>query len=283
MTIIDNPAEPFFFTGSATSILLIHGFMGLPGELRPLGQFLAERGYTIAGPLLARHGQHPDALYRVRWPEWYDSVVAAYRALQAQDKRVIVAGYSLGGLLALHLAAHEPIAGIVTLAAALNLAGGWPLRTLPVTRYVMPWFYPMRRANFNDPLLRTDLAQKMGQVDFDDPAVVAQLRATIRIPTGAIHEIVRLARIVQRDLPRVTAPALVLQGRQDQTVLPGSADAIMQRIGSRDKQMRWFERSGHLLPNDVEHEAVWQSIAEWLALHDFAATSATQAPATILK
>lgn len=264
---IVQAAQPFWIDGGTTGLLLIHGFGGLPGEMRPLGAFLAARGYTVAGPLLARHGRHPDEMYNVRWAEWYASVEEAFAELERRCERVFVIGYSLGGLLALRLAAQHQTAGVITLAAALQLNGGWPLRLLPVARYAMPWFYPMRAADFRDPRLRDDLSSKIGAIDFDDPAVIKQLRDSIRIPTGAIYELVRLSRLVWRELPGITVPALVLQGRRDETVLPISAEQILAAIGSRDKQIAWFDRSGHLLPNDVEQHAVHTTIAEWLERH----------------
>lgn len=260
-------AQPFWLPGGTTGILLIHGFLGLPDELRPLGDDLARRGYTVSGMLLARHGQAPAALYQVRWPEWYASAEAALRELEARCARVVVIGYSLGGLIALRLAAERPVAGVITLAAALELAGGWPLRTLPVARYVMPWFYPMRGANFNDPKIRADLVEKMGEINWEDPAVVAQLRSTIRIPTGAIYELVRLSQRVRRDLPRITQPTLIIHGRRDATIQPRSADQIYARLGANDKRLVWFERSGHQLPNDVERDEVQRTIAGWLSEH----------------
>lgn len=260
-------ARPFWIEGGPIGVLLIHGFMGLPGELRSLGDDLARRGYTVSGMLLARHGQHPAALYNVRWQEWYSSAQSALHELQHRCRQVIVIGYSLGGLLALRLAAEHQPAGVVTLAAALELAGGWPLRTLPVARYLMPWFYPMRRADFSDPGLRADLAEKMGEINWEDPAVLEQLRATIRIPTGAIYEVMRLGQRVRRDLPRVRQPLLIVQGRRDTTVVPRSAEQLYARAGSADKQLAWFERSGHLLPNDVERAAVWQTVGGWIEQH----------------
>jgi carboxylesterase len=259
-----NGAEAFWIEGGPVGALLIHGFMGLPGELRPLGESLAAHGLTVGSVLLARHGQNPETMAGVRWREWYLSARESLAELQRHCERVVVIGYSMGGLLALRLAAHESIDGVITLAGALQLAGGWQLRVLPVARYAMPWFYPLQNADFRDSRLRADLAEKMGAVDFDDPAVVAGLKRSIRIPTAAIHELVKLGASVRRDLPRVHVPALVLQGRRDETVLPQSAPAIYDRLGSDDKELAWFERSGHLLPNDVERAAVERKISDWI-------------------
>ena len=260
-------AQPFFFPGNKTGLLLVHGLVGLPRELLPLGQRLAEQGYTVSSVLLAGHGQHPEALSGVRWEEWYSSVETAWHELQQRCDQIIPIGYSLGGLLALHLAARQKVSSVITLSAALHLAGGWPLRLLPVGRYLIPWFYPMRNADFNDARIRADLIDKLGSVDFDDPVVVQQLRTNIRIPTSAIHALIRCGQHVRRELPNINVPVLVLQGRRDEVVLPVSAEQIYAQLASPEKQLIWFEHSGHELPNGVELEDVVACISQWLVRH----------------
>jgi len=70
---------------------------------------------------------------------------------------------------------------------------------------------------------------------------------------------------VRREAKQITVPALVLQGKRDQIVLPVSAERLIAALGSRDKHMVWFERCGHQLPSDVEHQQVFATIAAWLA------------------
>ena len=49
-------AEPFYFPGNSTGCLLIHGFTGAPTEMRPLGEYLAENGFSVLGVRLSGHG-----------------------------------------------------------------------------------------------------------------------------------------------------------------------------------------------------------------------------------
>lgn len=257
-------AQPFTFEGGSTGVLLVHGFGGIPAELRTLGEFLARQGYTVHSVLLARHGQMPEALRGIRWPEWSQSVEAAYHELRARCTHMVVLGFSLGSLLALHLAAHQPVDGVITLAPAMLLQGGWPLRLLPVAHHIVRWYYPFQFANFTDPKIRAMISEKGGDMDWNDPTTIKKLRTGVRIPTSAINEIVRLSQQVRRELPHVRVPALVLQGRRDHVVVPAGAEQVLAGLGSQDKQLVWFEQSRHELMADVEHQQVFQTIAAWL-------------------
>jgi alpha-beta hydrolase superfamily lysophospholipase len=52
---------PFFLhsPGSDTGVLLIHGLMAAPEEVREWAQFLYEKGLTVYAPRLAGHGTSP--------------------------------------------------------------------------------------------------------------------------------------------------------------------------------------------------------------------------------
>ena len=40
-------------------VLLVHGFTGAPPSMRPWGEFLLSKGYTVRVPLLPGHGTKP--------------------------------------------------------------------------------------------------------------------------------------------------------------------------------------------------------------------------------
>ncbi|WP_390479735.1 alpha/beta hydrolase, partial [Frankia casuarinae] len=49
-------AEPFEFEGGSVGVLLVHGFTGSPGSMRPWGEYLSAVGLTVSCPLLPGHG-----------------------------------------------------------------------------------------------------------------------------------------------------------------------------------------------------------------------------------
>jgi len=71
------------------------------------------------------------------------------------------------------------------------------------------------------------------------------LHSYARRPTVCIESLMQLLRVVEAELPRVTAPALITHGRGDRTVDVGNAPFILANLGSVDKQLVWFESSAH--------------------------------------
>ncbi|MBI1854527.1 MAG: carboxylesterase, partial [Chloroflexi bacterium] len=67
MTQIIPTAEPFFLPGSKTGCLLIHGFTGAPKEMRWMGEYLADKGYSVLGVRLAGHATRPEDMIRSNW------------------------------------------------------------------------------------------------------------------------------------------------------------------------------------------------------------------------
>jgi carboxylesterase len=101
-------AEPFAFHGGPIGFLLIHGFTGSPGALRPMGEWLAARGHTVACPRLPGHGTNWQQLRRTRWQDWSAEATRALKDIDARVDTVVVFGLSFGAVLGLHLAARYP-------------------------------------------------------------------------------------------------------------------------------------------------------------------------------
>ncbi|MDI3257838.1 MAG: alpha/beta fold hydrolase [Kyrpidia sp.] len=240
-----NP-EPFDFPGGRVGIVLVHGFTGSPSELRPMGQWLAERGYTVTGPLLAGHGTSPRDMERTGWRDWLNSVREAAASLADRCERVVVAGLSMGGSLALYLgsgAAGPAADAVISMCAPIYL---WDWRA-HVARFVAPFhrFHRDGAAGYPE-----EIRQYLAGYDIT--------------PTRCVGELLALIRRIRALLPEILVPTLVLQARRDRTVRPRSAEYILSRLGSSDKELRWYDQSGHILTVDRDRETVWRDVHEWL-------------------
>lgn len=244
--------RPFRLRGGSRGILLVHGFAGTPPEVRELAEGLAGQGFDVSAPLLAGHGETPEAMARTRWPDWVASAERALQELQRERPDVFVGGQSLGGSIALHLAAtHPELQGVVTM-AAMGSPRFFRDPRRPLLRfwkYVQPWQVPD------------------GSCDLGDPERLSALHSYARRPTACLESMLHFLSVVEDELPRVRIPALLFHGRGDRTVPVDNGPFILARLGSRDKQLRWMERSGHALTVDLERAQLNAQIAEWLERH----------------
>ena len=197
--------------GGERGCLLLHGFTGSPLEMVPLAEALAAGGYTVRVARIAGHGTTPEDLASTTWEDWVDSARGAFEALRSQCPRVAVVGLSMGGALALHLAATASPRAVVALAT--------PVRIRPVlatlARAVSPYlpYVPV-----------------IARVGPRRTEVMAYRANYLRIPLAAAGDLARLIDRTMALLPQIRIPALVVQGRRDWIIPRESADAIWRTI-----------------------------------------------------
>ncbi len=263
--------EPFFVAGNEIGCLLVHGFTGNPADLRPLANQLATCGYSVALPLLPGHGNHNAELGKYRWQDWLAAVHEQLFDLRKRCRIVVLIGFSMGGALSLMEMARQPADLLILLAPALGLGRHWidhvQLPLLRVLKYVRPWFYPFAEADFQNPQVRAQLAAGApAGTNFDDPAVQAMLRRQVRLSTAAIDQFYRLARRANRLGKQITQPTLLMHGRSDRTIPSSYSVKFYNRLGSTDKELRWWD-SDHMLVTGPEGAAIIAAILSWLDQH----------------
>lgn len=223
--------QPFHFESGAAGALLIHGFMGTPAEMRPLGHALAEAGISAHGVLLPGFGPDIERLEAMRARDWIQAAASAWEEVRKKHSPATLIGFSMGGAVALHLAAENPPDWLVLLAPLWRLlSGDWRVRLLPLARYVMRPLRPFEAADFQNPEVRTFFAEAMPGVDLDDPAVQHALRNEVRLSPVTLDELRRVASAAGRAAERVTAPTLVIQGTDDRTVTPADTRRLAARL-----------------------------------------------------
>lgn len=244
---------------------MLHGFLGSPSSSRPMAEHLAGLGVTVHCPLLPGHGELPDKLYGTRYEAWIAEAEEGLQTLRTDCDEIFLLGHSMGTVLGAYLAtSNSDIRGLIML-APLYKPPSRAISLLRVLRYVMPWFYPWRIGRLRR-LARERLLDLYPDLDFDDPEIQAWLPRATRVPTGAIDEMRKMADIGRRLWPRLTLPALLLQGEKDIAVSPGNTEAIFRALGSKDKALHTFPRAGHELMRPFEplHEQVWLLVSQFI-------------------
>ncbi|GBD07800.1 Thermostable monoacylglycerol lipase [Candidatus Thermoflexus japonica] len=236
--------EPFFFPGGPIGVLLIHGFTGAPQEMRRLGMFLADRGRTVLGIRLPGHGTRPEDLGAVTWRDWAEAVAAGARTLRERCEHVFLCGLSLGGVLAIYEAARQPPDGLIVMASPYRIRD-IRLRFL----WLLKWLIPYVGKSPSDPR---------------DPAAQAERISYPWYPLAAVEEVVRAVQAAAARLPQVRCPALLVYSRADRTVPPDQGWAMYHRLGSHDKTIHWLVHSGHVIPEDIEREEVFEQIERFI-------------------
>jgi carboxylesterase len=223
--------------GSDTGVLLCHGFTGTPQSLRPWAAHLAERGLTVSLPLLPGHGTRWEDLAITGWQDWYAGVERELRLLTERCSQVFVCGLSMGGALALRLAARhgDAVRGV----AVVNPAVTFPRLqgyALPLGRFVV------RSAKG----IVSDIARPGApEIGYD------------RVPTQAAHSARRLFSLVRGELPQVTQPLLLLRSRRDHVVPPSDSALVLSRVSSTDVTETVLERSYHVATLDHDAERIF--------------------------
>ncbi len=209
-------------------MLLIHGFPGTPAEMRPVGELLAQEGWSVHGLLLPGFGAQFPTLGDRQQVDWQSAVDRAATELCRSHTTVLLAGNSFGAALALAAAARLPVDGLVLFAPFWRL-DSWLDALYPLAERLLPSIRPFARADFKDTDFRRELTYFLTDVDFDDPVAQAQIRQ-LELPTRLLGQVRRVGQQGFVAASRVQAPVLIFQGRHDPLVTPQVTQRLARRL-----------------------------------------------------
>ena len=219
--------KPFLHRGGEKGVLLIHGFTGSVSHMRPLGDALAALGYTVMGINLPGHATTEADMARSNERMWLEAAREAAITLRRHAASITAVGLSMGGLIALKLAAEGLVDACVTLSAPLPTSS----RTAWLAGIAAPFWPRIHKAPTDERHTMIDAAFDYGYSGF---------------PTKKTADLQRLIRAVKRCLPHVTCPLLVVQSTGDRTVRADSADTIIRLAGSAQKRKHMLEGVHHV-------------------------------------
>ncbi|MGE5311683.1 MAG: alpha/beta fold hydrolase [Nitrospirota bacterium] len=232
-------------------VVLVHGYLAAPEEVRPLAESLHRHGCNIYAVRLPGHGTSPDDLAGRTWEQWLASVERGYLILANTCRNVILGGFSMG-------------AGLVFLAAAGRL---------PKVRGVFGINPPVRLRKRSAKLvpavvLWNKLVERIGsspeQSHFvpNDPEN-PHINYT-RNPVNSLRELMELMERASERLKEITVPALVIQGSDDPVVHPEGSEELYQKLGATDKELAIFPSARHVMIRGDDSERIFSRVWDFV-------------------
>jgi carboxylesterase len=219
--------EPYLLHSAATQrgVLLIHGLMAAPEEVREWAESLYSLGFTVYAPRLAGHGTSAVDLARCSYRDWVDSVNRGHAILKSCCEQIVVAGFSTGAALALHQAITKPEA----FAAVISISAPFKFKGIS-SRFAEPldhWNSFLHSLGIK--CLRRDFVANHP----DNPQI-----NYFRCPVRSFVQVKALMKKVYKKLPALSLPVLIIQADNDPKVDGQSGRKIHDRISSPNKVYR---------------------------------------------
>jgi carboxylesterase len=215
------------------------------------------RGWTVSCCQLAGHCGTEEDLLATSWVDWLASAERALVELERDCDTIVVGGLSIGAILALRLAALNPVRVhcLVLLAPTLRY-DGWAVpwyRFLLKLAFRVKWLKRLRFAErspygIKDEAIRTVVASAM----LAGKAAEAGLTCT---PLGALREADLLVRDVEKRLPSIKMPALIVHPREDDISDLSNAIYLQRRLGGLTECVV-LDDSYHIVTVDRQRDIV---------------------------
>jgi len=250
----EHIGRPFFLKRrlfNRRGVLLVHGYMAAPEEIRALANYLHERGFAVYGVRLRGHGTAPEDLAGRQWQEWYESVNRGYVVLKNTVRRMAVAGFSTGAGLALHQAVNkgDVFKGVISISAPLKLVNiGSKLASTLVL-----WNSLLER-----------LHVRRGRMEFVTNEPENRHINYFRNPISGIHQLEKCMDDLEEKLKNLAVPTLIIQGSEDPVVNPASAGEIFEKAGTRDKEICRVYSTRHGIINGEGSQKVFRRVEVFL-------------------
>jgi esterase/lipase len=218
-------------------VVLVHGFLASPAEMREFGEQLFELGFPVLGVRLKGHGTSPWDLRERSWQEWRESVRRGFSIMEAFAPRIALVGFSTGGALSLILASERPprLAGVVAASVPMKFQDRG-MRFVPL----------VHGANRLVRWVSSFEGIKPFQVNESEHPHINYRQ----MPVRGLYELTVLVDVLKVALPRIACPVTLLQGSDDPVVVPASAKSILEYLGNVPVVLKMVDSQRHGIINE---------------------------------
>ncbi len=250
-----NIGKPYFLHNpeSIAGVLLVHGLMAAPYELRELADFLYSKGYSVYVIRLAGHGTSPYDLSKRRLNEWVKSVDRGYEILKSCCENVSIGGFSAGAGLALLDAIEKPEAydAVISISAPLQFKSS----AFGFAEVVHFWNTCMNKIGF------TMFCKEFVKNKPDNPHI-----NYFKCPVQSVVQLKKLMDNVYKALPNLNVPSIIMQAKNDPLLHKRNTQIICSRISKKKSFYKDIDSYKHGIVNGEISKGVFDEIAKFLNL-----------------
>jgi len=233
-----------------TGIVLVHGYMAAPPEVKELAVYLGKKGFLVYAPRVGGHGTSPEDLATSTHKDWMESVDEGYAIVSSLCKKVVVGGFSTGAGLAIDLATRVKLTALFAVSPPLRLQD-FSVRFLPA---VGLWNRSMDFINMD-----------RAKMEFVENKPENPHINYFRNPVSGVRELGLLMASVEKELPQIKIPTLVIQADGDPIVDPKGSRKVFELISSTNKKYMLFNFNRHGILLGKGAEKVHQSIGDFVS------------------
>ncbi|MCJ8332345.1 MAG: alpha/beta fold hydrolase, partial [Lentisphaeria bacterium] len=248
---IPDHVKPFILKGTGTKgVVLSHGFLSAPIEIRKLAESLNAQGYWVYGIRLPGHGTAPEDLQTITYKDWMNAYRRGYNILRQHCDDVTFGGFSTGGTIALALASmHQEIKTVF----AINP----PLSMRDIHASMAP---AVNMWNKFAGKLHMDFA-KLEYIDQESENPFVNYT---RIYLNGLDQLDQLMEFCEDNIEKIKSRVMILHSDNDPTVNPHSSKLIFEKLGTEDKTIISVEADNHIIVQDEGSENVFKIVANFL-------------------
>jgi len=252
---LPKPADyghPFLLESpGSVGVLLAHGYLSSPRQVRALAEFLHEQGYSVYAVRLPGHGTSPEHLSQTKWTDWLDALRTGYSVLQRHCDQVVVGGMSLGGALAMILAASPDIDPDAVF--AINPPIKLRDRRAAFVPAVMRWRNTLGRVGIG----RQDTRLLASNTETPE---VSYERHSLR----SVQQVRQVMAACRRRMDHITVPLLIVQADDDPVLSPAGARWAVKNARSELRLLAELAYDRHNIINGDGKELVFLSLYRFL-------------------
>lgn len=217
--------RPFFEVPTVdqchVGVVLAHGFLASPAEMKSLSDKFLTVGYPIYGVRLPGHGTSPVDLRERSWEDWLRAIQHGYEILAAHVDHIILVGFSTGGVLSLIFAAKHP----QKLAAAVVVNP--PIKFKNKNMMFVPLLHGVSRlvrwvSSFEGVMPYRENDPEHSRVNYRN------------IPVRGLYELVRMNEALIKKLKRVQCPCFLMQSAGDPIITADSSKILQDGLVNAD-------------------------------------------------